>query len=55
MKKFCGSLREHARQIINFKKKKMTLFIQPNHMPVKNTVTFIEKKLKKDADDKKIL
>ena len=25
MKKFCGSLREHAMKIINFKKKKMKL------------------------------
>ena len=36
MQRFCESLREHAMQISNFKKKKMTLLINEHQKPYEN-------------------
>ena len=41
---FYESLREHAIEIINFKKKSIKLF-QKNHMKIKKYVIFVKKKL----------
>ena len=36
MRKFCGSLREHAVKIINFKKKKMKLLVKQQQETYEN-------------------
>ena len=44
IKKFCESLREHATNITNFKKKKMKLLTKSsrNHMKMQKSVIFVE-------------
>ena len=47
MKKFCESLRKHAMNLINFKKKKMKLLKKEQLEPYENSnVTFVKKNLK---------
>ena len=40
MKKFCESLREHTKQIINFEKKKMKLFTNEQQVLYENTMIY---------------
>ena len=56
MKKFCGTLREHAMEIINFKKKKIKLLTneqQESYESAKNCYISDEKLKDKHAKDKK--
>ena len=46
IKKFCKSLREHALEIINFKKKKMKLLGKEQQESCENGKTFVKKNLK---------
>ena len=46
IKKFCKSLREHALEIINFKKKKMKLLGKEQQESYENGKTFVKKNLK---------
>ena len=46
IKKFCKSLREHAPEIINFKKKKMKLLGKEQQESYENGKTFVKKNLK---------
>ena len=46
VKKFCESLREHAMEIINLKKKKIKLLIKEHHMKMQKFVIFVKKNLK---------
>ena len=45
MKKFCESLREHAKYIIDFEKKKMLPLTKEeiNHIKIEKYVIFVEK------------
>ena len=48
MKKFCESLREHAMEIINFKRKKVKLSTKEQQESYKNTkICYICKKILK--------
>ena len=49
MKKFCESIKEHARKIINFKKKKIKLLTKKSSrslLKMQKSVTFVKKNLK---------
>ena len=46
MKKFCESLRVHAKKIINFKIKKDEQKSSRNHMIMQKSVIFVKKNLK---------
>ena len=55
MKNFCGSLREHAMKIVNFKKKNMKLLTkeQQEYINMQKSVIFAQKIENKYLKDKK--
>ena len=46
MKRFCESLREYAKNIIDFEKKKMS---EKNHIKMQRYVAFVEKESQKSS------
>ena len=47
MKKFCTSLRKHAKNIIDFEKKKMLLLTKQDHIKIQKYAIIVEKESQK--------